>query len=143
MNALEAFDLFVRCLETEGAQPVLAEARSLQVVVNRWFEQADSRERSSDFPRRNVTPFARHRTDSGASQDPTIRLNKREHQIVALLDEGLSNVQIASRCFLTEGTVKWYLHALFVKFDVGNRTALLRAIRTRASPSDRLHAGSA
>ncbi|MGH8516699.1 MAG: helix-turn-helix domain-containing protein, partial [Panacagrimonas sp.] len=55
--------------------------------------------------------------------------NRRERQILALLDEGLSNARIAARCFLTEGTVKWYLHSLFVKFDVGNRTALLHAIR--------------
>lgn len=104
MNALEAFDLFVRCLETEGAQPVLAEARSLHVAANRWFGQAEVTARPSDSPASNIIRPG-NRTGTGASRDSAIRLNKRERQIVALLDKGLSDVQIASRCFSTS---RWH-----------------------------------
>lgn len=65
-------------------------------------------------------------------EDPLLAsLNKREHQILALLNYGLSNAQLAQRCFISEGTVKWYLHNLFGKFEVGNRTALVRAVREK------------
>jgi ATP/maltotriose-dependent transcriptional regulator MalT len=56
-------------------------------------------------------------------------LNKRERQILALLDQGLSNAEIAARCFLVEGTVKWNLHNLYGKLGVRSRTAALRAAR--------------
>lgn len=54
-------------------------------------------------------------------------LSEREIQIIKLLSEGLSNAEIASRCFLGEGTVKWYLHNIYGKLDVGSRTAAIRA----------------
>lgn len=56
-------------------------------------------------------------------------LNKRERQILALLEQGLSNAEIAARCFLVEGTVKWNLHNLYGKLGVRSRTAALRAAR--------------
>lgn len=129
MNALEAFDLFVRCLESEGAQPVLAEARTLQVTVHRWFEQAGAADRCSGLPASNGMPDARVRRESVASPDSPVSLNRREHQILALLDKGLSNAQIARHCFISEGTVKLYLHRLHEKVGVGNRTALLHVVR--------------
>lgn len=58
-------------------------------------------------------------------------LNRREQQIVSLLDQGLSNAQIAARCFLGEGTVKWHLHNLYGKLGVRSRTAALRMARER------------
>lgn len=60
---------------------------------------------------------------------PYEALNRRERQFLALLDEGLSNAEIAARCFLVEGTVKWHLHNLYTKFGVRSRTAVLRAAR--------------
>ena len=66
------------------------------------------------------------------SKDPLLTsLSKRERQILALLNYGLSNAQLAQRCFITEGTVKWYLYNLYEKFEVGNRTALLWAVREK------------
>lgn len=57
---------------------------------------------------------------------PLQPLNKRERQILGLVDQGLSNAEIAARCFVVEGTVKWNLHNLYGKLGVKNRTAALR-----------------
>lgn len=56
-------------------------------------------------------------------------LNRRERQILSLLDQGLSNAEIAARCFLVEGTVKWNLHNLYSKLGVRSRTAAVHAAR--------------
>jgi ABC-type sugar transport system substrate-binding protein/DNA-binding CsgD family transcriptional regulator len=55
-------------------------------------------------------------------------LTKRELEILALIQEGLSNAEIAARLVLTHATVKWYLQQIYSKLGVGSRTrALARA----------------
>jgi len=55
-------------------------------------------------------------------------LTRRERELVELVRQGLRNRDIAAELGVTEGTVKVYLHAIFDKFRVGNRTELaLRA----------------
>jgi DNA-binding NarL/FixJ family response regulator len=53
-------------------------------------------------------------------------LTPREHEIVALLRQGLRNKQIANAMSITEGTVKIYLFRLFHKLGVRNRFELAR-----------------
>ncbi|MDE0852933.1 MAG: LuxR C-terminal-related transcriptional regulator [Nevskia sp.] len=66
---------------------------------------------------------------AGTGPIPLQPLNKRERQILSLVDQGLSNAEIAARCFVVEGTVKWNLHNLYGKLGVKNRTAALRIAR--------------
>jgi two-component system nitrate/nitrite response regulator NarP len=55
-------------------------------------------------------------------------LTRRERELVELVRQGLRNRDIAAELGVTEGTVKVYLHAIFDKFHVENRTELaLRA----------------
>jgi LuxR family maltose regulon positive regulatory protein len=54
----------------------------------------------------------------------------REVQLLALLDEGLSNEQVADRLCLSVPTVKWHLHNLYVKLGVRSRSAALARART-------------
>ena len=56
-------------------------------------------------------------------------LNARQREILSLLEQGLGNAELARRCALAESTVKWYLHELYERFGVRNRTALLHAVR--------------
>ncbi len=57
-----------------------------------------------------------------------VSLTPRERQLVGLIRSGLRNRDIAARLGVTEGTVKAYLHALYGKAEVRNRTELaLRA----------------
>lgn len=51
-------------------------------------------------------------------------LSERERELVQLVCEGLKNREIAERLNTTEGTVKAYLHAIFDKLGVENRTEL-------------------
>ena len=55
-------------------------------------------------------------------------LTRRERELIELVRQGLRNRDIAAELGVTEGTVKVYLHAIFDKFQVENRTELaLRA----------------
>jgi two-component system nitrate/nitrite response regulator NarP len=51
-------------------------------------------------------------------------LAPRERQLVGFVRKGLRNREIATALGVTEGTVKVYLHAIFEKLGVVNRTEL-------------------
>lgn len=56
-------------------------------------------------------------------------LTAREHEILSLVAEGLSNPEIATRLFIGESTVKTHLIHAFEKLEVKDRTrAVTRAI---------------
>ncbi len=57
-----------------------------------------------------------------AERAPT--LTPRERELVDLVRQGLRNRDIAAQLGVTEGTVKVYLHAIFDKLGVDNRTEL-------------------
>jgi two-component system, NarL family, response regulator LiaR len=66
------------------------------------------------------------------------QLSDREREVLQLLADGLSNNEIARRLFLSEGTIKNYVSAIFSKLGVADRTqAAILAIRAGlASPGD-------
>ena len=64
--------------------------------------------------------------------EPVSSLSPRELEVYELLCEGLSNGEIASRLFITEGTVKVHVQHVFDKLGVRSRTALaISAVRDR------------
>lgn len=131
-NALsEALELgsvesYVRVFLDEGAE--------LYALLRRWLKA-----RGTAGHKQSVVSWAetvaaaagvdplQPETNRTALVDP---LNKREHQILVLLNQGLSNAEIGARCFLVEGTVKWHLHNLYGKLGVRSRTAALQAARS-------------
>jgi DNA-binding NarL/FixJ family response regulator len=52
-------------------------------------------------------------------------LSRREHEILALLVDGLTNFQISARLGLSENTVKYYLKTIYQKLDVNSRGAAI------------------
>jgi len=57
-------------------------------------------------------------------------LSERERDVLRLLAHGLSNADIAARLYLSEGTVRNYVSAIFSKLEVNDRTqAAVLAIR--------------
>jgi two-component system nitrate/nitrite response regulator NarL len=82
------------------------------------MEQVSKGERWVDPEIAERTRHARER----ASRTPS--LTPRERDLVDLVRQGLRNRDIAARLGVTEGTVKVYLHTIFDKLGVDNRTEL-------------------
>jgi DNA-binding NarL/FixJ family response regulator len=57
--------------------------------------------------------FARTRPDARLE-----RLSPREKEVLALMAEGLGNLAIAERLFVTEGAVHKHIRAIFAKLDL-------------------------
>jgi two-component system nitrate/nitrite response regulator NarP len=69
----------------------------------------------------------RHLQDEAARSAPSrdkSLLSPREAELVKLVRQGLRNRDIAEKLGITEGTVKVYLHSVFEKTGVANRTEL-------------------
>ena len=56
-------------------------------------------------------------------------LTRREHEVVLLVAEGLTNAQIAERLWISPGTVRRHLENVFAKLDVHTRTAAVARLR--------------
>lgn len=58
----------------------------------------------------------------------SLGISERELEVLQLISEGLSNVEIGERLFISESTIKTHVSSLFVKLDVKRRTqAVTRA----------------
>lgn len=62
---------------------------------------------------------------------PAHTLTKRELEVLELVGEGLSNLQISKRLFLSQATVKSHLVHVFTKLGVDSRTAAVAKARTQ------------
>ena len=110
---LTAADLRPEGMVLKTSDPgLLTEAMDAVAAGNRWIDPE-----IADRTRR-----AQERADS------TPALTRRERELIELVRQGLRNRDIATELGVTEGTVKVYLHAIFDKLRVANRTELaLRA----------------
>jgi DNA-binding NarL/FixJ family response regulator len=59
------------------------------------------------------------------------RLTRREAEIVGLIDEGLSNKQIAGRLSIEPATVKNHVHSILEKLQVERRAEAAARVRSR------------
>lgn len=55
-------------------------------------------------------------------QIQNLGLTEREMEVLQLISEGYSNVEIGERLFVSENTIKTHVSNLFVKLDVKRRT---------------------
>ena len=87
---------------------------------------------SLDYVASLLNAFAEEtNVSAGASAPPSSlaeRLSEREGEVLHLIDQGLSNQEIAEQFVVALSTVKWHVNNLFGKLGVRSRTqALLRA----------------
>jgi two-component system nitrate/nitrite response regulator NarP len=91
---------------------LLLESMDAVIAGRRWIDP-------------EIAERTRHAQERAASAPP---LTRRERELIELVRQGLRNRDIAAELGVTEGTVKVYLHAIFDKLHVENRTELaLRA----------------
>ncbi len=65
-------------------------------------------------------------------------LTERESEVLALITQGKSNVDVAALTFLSPNTVKSYIRAIYRKIDVSSRTqAVLWGVRHGFTPDHR------
>lgn len=136
-NEKVSFDMVREALEIGSAESYmrmfLDEGAELHGLLRRWL--ASKSTSNQKRPETNLALAILSIVDHAPSQSKESPagliepLNKRELQILSLLDHGLSNAEIGARCFVVEGTVKWHLHNLYGKLGVRSRTAALRAAR--------------
>ena len=88
--------------------------------------------------RRRLTTLAHDRR-----REETARLTAREREIMALVDAGLTNREVARRLSIEVSTVKNHLHNIFDKLDVNDREAALARLRAAGTgPADPVPIGS-
>jgi DNA-binding CsgD family transcriptional regulator len=72
----------------------------------------------------------------------TVKVSRRETELITLVSQGLKNKEIATVMDITEGTVKVYLSRLFEKVGVRDRFELaLFGLRSATNPADGADAG--
>ena len=106
---LQAAELSPEGMVLKTSDPsLLMEAMAAVAAGERWVDP-------------EIAERTRHAQARAASAPP---LTRRERELVELVRQGLRNRDIATELGVTEGTVKVYLHAIFDKFRVENRTEL-------------------
>lgn len=66
-----------------------------------------------------VSSFKRHK-----KKNIDFDLSDREHEMLVLVAEGLSNKEIAEKMYLSEGTIRNYISNMLEKLDLRDRTQL-------------------
>lgn len=132
-NEAAAFAALAEALDIGSAEgyvrSFLDEGKNTRSLIARWLKHGSASSRPAVALANRLITLGESGADRESTQPASATFNKRERQILSLLNDGLSNAQLAKRCFISEGTVKWYLHNLYEQLGVGNRTALLRAVR--------------
>lgn len=81
------------------------------------------------FISRKYLPVIRKETvqkEIDPAQVNKLGLSRREYEILGLINDGLSNQQIADKLFVSENTVKKHVSNLFLKLDVQRRTEAIK-----------------
>ena len=93
--------------------------------------------RAAHAGRATLSPEAAQALVQNASQPPTpgLDLTEREREILALMVEGLNNIQIAGRLTVSPATVKSHVSNILSKLGVSSRTeAATIALRNHIVP---------
>jgi DNA-binding NarL/FixJ family response regulator len=126
-HSLAQLRRYVRALrhQTDGTLPVgqiVGLARDVRVPAGVTIDLRASRELGA--------PLVVVRIDQATPPPVTAHgLSRREAQVCALIAEGCSNKQIASRLFIALATVKDHVHKILRKTGAPNRAAVAVAYR--------------
>jgi DNA-binding NarL/FixJ family response regulator len=130
LGVREVEDEVLACAEAGVSGYVTREA-SLDELVD--VVESVGRGESLCSPRISALLLRRVTELSGSRRQPDLadRLTPRETQIVELIDEGLSNKQIAGRLSIELATVKNHVHSILEKLQVERRGEAAAQVRGR------------
>jgi two-component system nitrate/nitrite response regulator NarL len=130
-------DEVIACAEAGVAGYLLrgqSHAELLQAIVGAVRGETVCPPRVAAALMRRVSTLAtERRRESGPG-----RLTPREHQILGLIDQGLSNREIARQLSIEERTVKNHVHNLLEKLKVSRRGEAAAMLRSRQRVDSRL-----
>ncbi|MFJ3336358.1 response regulator [Streptomyces sp. NPDC086766] len=86
--------------------------------------------RTAASGRSALAPAVAHRL-MDRMRTPAAALSRRELEVLELVRDGLSNLQISKRLFLSQATVKSHLVHVYAKLGVDSRTAAVAAATER------------
>ena len=106
---------FVKIARSSGANAYLSKSQSMPEIIS-----------SVTFALLNPGTFTSNLT---ADQSPYFDLTPREIEVLYLLAEGASNLEISSKLYISISTVKTHISALMRKLQCTNRTAAAKIAR--------------
>lgn len=104
------------------------EERCLEAGANAFIEKTNNPNQIIGALRELLAPEEEEEA-SAAPSAPT-KLSKRQKQLILMLDQGLSNRDIAEKLNISEHTVKVHFWRLFRRLGVNSRTQALHFART-------------
>ena len=112
-----------------GSEASECEAACLEAGANLFLEKASPTNTIMEGLRTFLPSPKEELAAEGAVAAPT-KLSKRQKQLILMLDQGLSNKDIADKLTISEHTVKVHFWRLFRRVGVNSRTQALHFART-------------
>jgi DNA-binding NarL/FixJ family response regulator len=112
-----------------GSEASECEAACLEAGANLFLEKASPPNTIIEGLRTFLPSAKEEAAAEGTVAAPT-KLSKRQKQLILMLDQGLSNKDIADKLTISEHTVKVHFWRLFRRLGVNSRTQALHFART-------------
>lgn len=112
-----------------GSEASECEAACLEAGANLFLEKA-SPPNTIIEGLRSLLPSPEEEAPAEGSVAAPTKLSKRQKQLILMLDQGLSNKDIADKLTISEHTVKVHFWRLFRRLGVNSRTQALHFART-------------
>ena len=106
------------------------EARCLEAGADAFIEKSNSPAQIITALRSLLVSDDEESEDTAAAPSGPTKLSKRQKQLILMLDQGLSNREIAEKLDISEHTVKVHFWRLFRRLGVNSRTQALHFART-------------
>ena len=105
------------------------ESRCLEAGADAFIEKTSNPNQIIQALKSLLVPDTEQATEAASAPVPT-KLSKRQKQLILMLDQGLSNRDIADKLSISEHTVKVHFWRLFRRLGVNSRTQALHFART-------------
>lgn len=133
--AWAAEDLGLRLLQEPGADPDAA-VRHLTTARDRFAAIGAERDTARLADRLRALGVLRPGSAAGRTPGGWDSLNDMERTIAALVDQGMTNRQIATRVYLSPHTVNYHLRQIYRKLNIRTRLELARLVHRQRSTAD-------